>query len=469
MSVASIPEPTLNQVSEIATIVEQLRDTFASGDTKDYEWRVEQLNQIIRMTKEQQDKLIAALHADLGKCKTEAWTSEIGFIVGDAQHTLKHLKKWMKPRKVSTPIAAQPGKSYQLAEPLGTTLIIGAWNYPFQLVFAPLIAAIAAGNCAVIKPSELAPETSKLIAKMVPEYLDTNAITVVEGAVDETTELLKQHFDHIFYTGGEVVGKIVMRAASENLTPVTLELGGKSPCIVDSTADVDVAAARIVWSKWMNAGQTCVAPDYILVEKEFSSQLIAAIQSKVAAFYGADIQNSKDYGRIVNERHFDRLVSYLEDQNVVYGGDSDIQTKYLSPTIVLDPDLESPIMQQEIFGPILPIITVDSISSAIPFVNQRAKPLAMYLYTNDSDFEKKVLTQTSAGSMCVNDGFMFMVNPELPFGGVGNSGMGNYHGQFGFDTFSHLKTVMKRSFKFDVSLRYPPFSNFKLTLLKKLL
>ena len=271
------------------------------------------------------------------------------------------------------------------------------------------------------------------------------------------------------YTGGEVVGKIVMRAASENLTPVTLELGGKSPCIVDSTADVEVAAARIVWSKWMNAGQTCVAPDYILVEKTLSSQLIAAIQAKVAVFYGADIQNSKDYGRIVNERHFQRLVSYLEDQNVVYGGDSDIQTKYLSPTIVLDPDLESPIMQQEIFGPILPIITVDSIASAIPFVNQRAKPLAMYLYTNDSDFEKKVMTQTSAGSMCVNDGFMFMVNPELPFGGVGNSGMGNYHGQFGFDTFSHLKTVMKRSFKFDVSLRYPPFSNFKLTLLKKLL
>lgn len=469
MSVASVPEPTLNQVSEIATIVEQLRDTFASGDTKDYEWRVEQLNQIIRMTKEQQDKLVAALHADLGKCKTEAWTSEIGFIIGDAQHMLKHLKKWMKPRKVSTPIAAQPGKSYQLADPLGTTLIIGAWNYPFQLVFAPLIAAIAAGNCAVLKPSELAPETSKLIAKMVPEYLDTNAITVVEGAVDETTELLKQHFDHIFYTGGEVVGKIVMRAASENLTPVTLELGGKSPCIVDSTANVDVAAARIVWSKWMNAGQTCVAPDYILVEKEFSSQLIAAIQAKVAAFYGADIQNSKDYGRIVNERHFQRLVSYLEDQNVVFGGDSDIQTNYLSPTIVLDPDLESPIMQQEIFGPILPIITVDTIASAIPFVNQRAKPLAMYLYTNDSDFEKKVMTQTSAGSMCVNDGFMFMVNPELPFGGVGNSGMGNYHGQFGFDTFSHLKTVMKRSFKFDVSLRYPPFSNFKLTLLKKLL
>lgn len=467
MSVASIPE--LNSVSDIATAVTQLRDTFASGDTKDYEWRAEQLKQVIRMTNEQQDKLVAALHADLGKCKTEAWTSEIGFIIGDAEHTLKHLKKWMKPRKVSTPIAAQPGKSYQLAEPLGTVLIIGAWNYPFQLVFAPLIAAIAAGNCAVLKPSELAPETSQLIAKIVPEYLDTNAVTVVEGAVEETTELLTQHFDHIFYTGGEVVGKIVMRAAAENLTPVTLELGGKSPCIVDSSADVDVTAARIVWSKWMNAGQTCVAPDYVLVEKAFSSQLIAAIQTKIHAFYGNDIQTSKDYGRIINGRHFERLVSYLEGQNVVAGGDYVADSKYLSPTIVLDPPIDSPIMQQEIFGPILPIVTVDSIASAIPFVNQRAKPLAMYLYTNDNSFEKKVMTQTSAGSMCVNDGFMFMVNPELPFGGVGNSGMGNYHGQFGFDTFSHLKTVMKRSFKFDVSLRYPPFSKFKLAVLKKLL
>lgn len=469
MSIVSIPVSESQTASPIAVIVNDLRDSFSTGYTKDYGWRVEQLKKIIQMTEEQQDKIIAALKADLGKCKSESWTSEIGFIIGDAKHTLKYLKKWMKPRKVSTPVAAQPGKSYQLPEPLGTALIIGAWNYPFQLVFAPLIAAVAAGNCAVLKPSELAPEVSKLIADIVPQYLDSNAIAVVEGAVDETTELLNQQFDHIFYTGGEVVGKIVMRAASEHLTPVTLELGGKSPCIVENSADIDVTAARIVWSKWMNAGQTCVAPDYILVEKSMSSELIAAIQAKLKTFYGENIQANPDYGRIINGRHFDRLVSYLEDQNVIVGGEKDKESRFLSPTIVLDPDLQSPLMQQEIFGPILPVITLDSIKEAIPFVNKRPKPLALYVYTNDSNYEEKVLTQTSAGNTCVNDGFMFMVNPDLPFGGVGNSGMGNYHGKFGFDTFSHLKTVMKRSFKFDVSLRYPPFSTMKLAILKKLL
>lgn len=469
MSIASIPVSDVQQPSEIAMAVSNLREVFASGYTKEFAWRSEQLDQIIKMTEEQQDKILAALKSDLGKCKSEAWTSEVGFIISDAKHTLKHLKKWMKPRKVSTPVAAQPGKSFQLPEPLGTALIIGAWNYPFQLVLAPLIAAISAGNCAVLKPSELAPETSKLLAEIVPQYLDNKAFVVVEGAVNETTELLKQHFDHIFYTGGEVVGKIVMRAASDNLTPVTLELGGKSPCIVDNTADIDVTAARIVWSKWMNAGQTCVAPDYVLVEKSKSSELIAAIQAKLKSFYGENIQTSNDYGRIVNERHFDRLVGYLENQNVVYGGTQDRESKYLSPTIVLNPGLDSPLMQQEIFGPILPIVTVDSIEEAVPFVNRRSKPLALYVYTNDPTFEQKVLAQTSAGSTCVNDGFMFMVNPDLPFGGVGSSGMGNYHGKFGFDTFSHLKTVMKRSFKFDVSLRYPPFSTFKLSVLKKLL
>ncbi|WJG09072.1 aldehyde dehydrogenase family protein [Aliiglaciecola sp. LCG003] len=464
--------PTVEQPSElsqIATIVAGLRDTFSSGYPREYSWRVEQLNQLKRMTLEQQDKILAALHADLGKCKSESWLSEIGFIVGDIEHTLKKLKKWMKPRKVSTPIAAQPGCSYQLPEPLGTVLIIGAWNYPFQLVFAPLIAAISAGNCAVLKPSELASQTSKLIAEIVPQYLDSNAIAVVEGAVDETTELLKQPFEHIFYTGGETVGKIVMRAAAEHLTPVTLELGGKSPCIVESSADIEVTAARIVWSKWMNAGQTCVAPDYVLVEKSLSSQLIAAIQKKLQAFYGQDIKSSKDYGRIVNQRHFARLSHYLEGQNIVFGGEQDLDKKYFAPTIVLDPALDSELMQQEIFGPILPIITLNNINESIPFVNQRAKPLALYVFTANSQFEQKVLNQTSAGSTCVNDGFMFMLNPELPFGGVGHSGMGNYHGKFGFDTFSHLKTVMKRSFKFDVSLRYPPFSALKLSILKRLL
>lgn len=457
------------QLEAIASLVQKIRDTSDTGRTRDFQWRVKQLNQIKKMTLEQEDKILDALKKDLSKGTMESWTSEVGFVVGDVDHTLKYLKKWMKARKVSTPIAAQPGKSYQLPEPLGTVLIIGAWNYPFQLVLAPVIAAVAAGNCAVIKPSELAENTSQLLAEIIPQYLDTEAFAVVEGAVDETTALLKQQFDHILYTGGEVVGKIVMRAAAEYLTPVTLELGGKSPCIVDSSADFNVTAARIVWSKWMNSGQTCVAPDYILVEKSQTQKLIDAIKAKIKEFYGTDVAQSPDYGRIINERHFARLAHYLENQNVVHGGETDANSKYIAPTIVLDPDLDSPLMQEEIFGPILPIVSLDNIDQAIPFVNQRAKPLALYVYTKNDQFEKQVLGSTSAGNVCVNDGFMFMVNANLPFGGVGNSGMGSYHGQSGFDTFSHLKTVMKRSFMFDFDLRYPPFTDKKFSILKKLL
>jgi aldehyde dehydrogenase (NAD+) len=356
-----------------------------------------------------------------------------------------------------------------LPEPLGTILIIGAWNYPLLLVLSPLISAVSAGNNALIKPSELSANESKLMAELVAQYLDNDAFAVVEGAVDETTELLKHQFDHIIYTGGEVVGKIVMRAAAEFLTPVTLELGGKSPCIVDSTTDLDVTAARIVWSKWTNAGQTCVAPDYVLVEESFATQLIEAIKNKLTEFYSADPANSQDYARIVNERHLARIVSYLDGQEVVHGGKHDAANKYIEPTIVLNPAQDSLLMQQEIFGPILPIVTVKNINQSIAFVNERAKPLALYIFSKNTDFEQQVLTSTSAGMVCINDGFMFGANPNLPFGGVGNSGTGAYHGKTGFDNFSHLKTVMKRSFWFDVPLRYPPFTGKKFKLLKKLL
>ncbi|GAC19208.1 aldehyde dehydrogenase family protein [Paraglaciecola arctica] len=459
--------PTL--VADIAPKIQSLKNTFSSGSTKALAWRIEQLQQIKKMVLEQQDNIFTAMQKDLGRCDMESWTAELGGVVSEVDHSIKHLKKWMKPRKVSTPIIAQPGKSYILPEPLGTILIIGAWNYPLLLVLSPLVAAVSAGNCALIKPSELSANMSKLVAKMVSLYLDNDAIDVVEGAVKETTELLKHQFDHIIYTGGEVVGKIVMRAAAEFLTPVTLELGGKSPCIVDSSTDLDVTAARIVWSKWMNAGQTCVAPDYVLVEKSFAPQLIDAIKNKIAEFYGADVVTSKDYGRIVSERHCSRIIKYLEDQNVVFGGTHDLANKYIEPTIVLDPSSDSPLMQEEIFGPILPIITMDNISQAIPYVNAREKPLALYLFSKNSSFEQQVLTSTSAGMVCINDGFMFAANPNLPFGGVGSSGTGAYHGKIGFDNFSHLKTVMKRSFWFDVPLRYPPFTSKKFKLLKKLI
>ena len=456
-------------VTDIATKIQLVKNTFATGKTKPLTWRIEQLTQIRKMVVEQQDKIFAAMQEDLGRCDMESWTAELGGVISEVDHSLQHLKKWVKPRKVSTPIIAQPGKSYMLPEPLGTILIIGAWNYPLLLVLSPLISAVSAGNNALIKPSELSANVSTLLAELVAQYLDPDAFAVVEGAVNETTELLKHQFDHIIYTGGEVVGKIVMRAAAEFLTPVTLELGGKSPCIVDSSTDLDVTAARIVWSKWMNAGQTCVAPDYVLVEESFATQLIDAIKQKLTAFYSADAANSKDYGRIISERHLTRIVSYLDGQEVIHGGKYDVANKYIEPTIVLNPAHDSLLMQQEIFGPILPIVTVKNISQSIPFVNERAKPLALYIFSKNKDFEQQVLTSTSAGMVCINDGFMFAANPNLPFGGVGNSGTGAYHGKIGFDNFSHLKTVMKRSFWFDVPLRYPPFTDKKFKLLKKLI
>lgn len=456
-------------IADIPAKIQLINDTFATGKTKDINWRIGQLKQIRKLVVEQQDKIFVAMQQDLGRCDMESWTAELGGVISEVDHSVKHLKKWMKPRKVSTPVVAQPGKSYILPEPLGSILIIGAWNYPLLLVLSPLVAAISAGNCALIKPSELSANMSNLLAQLVPKYLDNDAFVVVEGAVDETTELLKHPFDHIIYTGGEVVGKIVMRAAAEFLTPVTLELGGKSPCIVDSTTDLDVTAARIVWSKWMNAGQTCVAPDYVVVEEAFAAKLVDAIKNKITEFYSADAASSKDYARIVNERHLKRIVSYLDGQEVAFGGKHDLANKYIEPTIVLNPAPDSPLMQEEIFGPILPIVTVSHIEQAIPFINKRAKPLALYLFSKSEKFEQQVLTSTSAGMVCINDGFMFAANPNLPFGGVGKSGTGAYHGKIGFDNFSHQKTVMKRSFWFDVPLRYPPFSNTKFKLLKKLI
>lgn len=456
------------KIEQIAAGVERLQQTFASGKTRSLVWRVEQLQQIKAMTLAHEQQIMQALEKDLSKGEMESWSSEISYVTGDIDHTIKHLKQWAKPRKVPTPIVAQPGKSYQQPEPLGVALIIGAWNYPYQLVLAPLSAAIAAGNCAVLKPSELSPHTSALLAELVPQYLDPQAFMVVEGAVEETTELLKQRFDHILYTGGEAVGKIVMRAAAEYLTPVTLELGGKSPCIVDSNTNLDVTVSRIAWSKWMNAGQTCVAPDYVLVEEAFAQQFIQALQAKITSFYGADIINNKDYGRIINQRHHARISSYLEGQNVIYGGQSDAEQNFLAPTLVLNPSWDSALMQNEIFGPVLPIITVKEINQAIPLINARPKPLALYLFTHNNQLEQQVLNNTSAGNVCVNDGMMFMANADLPFGGVGNSGMGSYCGKSGFDTFSHLKSVMKRSFFMDVDLRYPPYTEKKLKLLKML-
>lgn len=443
-----------------------LQATFMSQVTKDYEWRIEQLTQLQKLTEENKTQIEEALFADLGKCKTEAWLTEAGFLISDIKDTKKRLKKWMKPQKRPMPMLAQPGSSYVQAEPLGTVLIIGAWNYPFQLTLAPLVAAIAAGNCAIVKPSELSPAVSRLIADLLPKYLDQSAFAVVEGAKDETTELLTFPFDKIFYTGGEQVGKIVMAAAAKHLTPVTLELGGKSPCVIDGKTNLKLAARRIVWGKMMNLGQTCVAPDYVLIEKEYQASFIDILISTYKEQYGKCTKDNKDIGRIVNRRHAERLARYIEGQEVVFGGEVDLDNRFVQPTVIKNPSLDSLIMNEEIFGPLLPVLALDNKQQLIDFVRQRPKPLAAYLFTDNKSFEQDFVAQVSSGSMCINDTSIFMASHDLPFGGVGTSGMGAYHGKAGFDTFSHMKSVMRRSFRLDASIRYAPFSKFKLSILK---
>ena len=448
--------------------IQELRQTFDSGKTKSLDWRREQLINLKRLLVENENAIYDALASDLGKCQFESYLSEYSFVLHDINLTLKHLKKWAKVKKVNTPLLAQPGNSKLKPEPYGLSLIMGAWNYPVQLVLSPLVASISAGNCVVLKPSELAMQTSKLIAELLPQYLDKKAFHVFEGGVVETTELLKQRFDHVMYTGSEMVGKIVMRAASEYLTPVCLELGGKSPCIVDENTNLKVTADRIVWGKFLNAGQTCIAPDYILVTPRQREPLIKALKSALIKQYGREPKLSKDYGRIINDRHFARLMSYLEGQeeNIAVGGQSDSEERFIAPTLVFNPDLDSPIMTDEIFGPLLPIIEIESIDKAIKFINQREKPLALYLFSQDDLVVKQVTEQTSAGTLCINDAVIFMVNSNLPFGGVGNSGMGAYHGKWGFDTFSHLKPILHRSFLADAPIRYAPYSTWKQKLMK---
>jgi aldehyde dehydrogenase (NAD+) len=452
---------------DYTSMFDAMSQYFSTRASASLKWRKTQLTALSEMIRKNEALIKDALFKDLGKCKQEAYLTEVAFLQGDIKYMLKHLKKWMKPRTKSTPLVAMPAKSLVYPEPLGTVLIIGAWNYPLQLTLSPLIAAISAGNCAILKPSELAPATSALIAKLIPEYLDGKAFKVVEGGKDETSALLKQPFNKIFYTGGEQVGKIVMRAASEHLTPVTLELGGKSPCIVDKDSDLDIAANRIVWGKWMNAGQTCIAPDYILIEKDIQDEFVAALKKAIEAQYSKDPKTSKAYGRIVNQRHCQRLASYLDGQTVIYGGQIDIQERYVSPTLILNPEPDSVIMQEEIFGPLLPIVSMPSRQAMINFINKRPHPLAAYLYSSDKGFQDEFVEKVSAGSMCINDSSMFMLNHELPFGGVGTSGMGRYHGKFGFDCFSHEKTVMKRSFKFENDLRYAPYTSFKSFILNR--
>ncbi|MBX3125220.1 MAG: aldehyde dehydrogenase family protein [Polyangiaceae bacterium] len=454
---------------EILAAVSRVRETFDSGITRPLDWRERELRQLQRMVEDNEEEFLEALHKDLGKCRMEGVIAETGFIVNEIKLTLKNLRKWAKPERVKVPVAVMPGKAYIVREPLGPVLIISPWNYPFQLLISPLTGAIAAGNTAVLKPSEVAPATSAAVAKLLPRYLDASAYVVVEGGVAETTTLLAQRFEHIFYTGNGAVARVVMTAAARHLTPVTLELGGKSPCIVDEHADLDITAKRIMWGKFFNTGQTCVAPDYLLVHESIHDALLDKFERTLQHFYGADPQASADYGRIVNERHFDRLLPLLDSGTLVAGGKSERASRYIAPTILRDVSPDSPVMEDEIFGPILPVLRVSNVDEAIRFVNARAKPLALYVFTNDKDTAERVLSRTSSGGACVNDVVAHLGVPELPFGGVGPSGMGAYHGWHSFDTFSHKKSVLDKSIHLDAPLRYPPYGDNKLKWIKRLL
>lgn len=453
-------------VGEIAGIVDGTRAAFRSGRTRPLAWRRATLRRIQELLGEHEERLLAALAADLGKPALEAWITEMGFCVTDIEHTLAHLDAWARPSRVATPVTFQPGSSHIHPEPLGVVAVIAPWNYPVQLLIAPACAAIAAGNAAVLKPSELAPNTAAALGALVDDLADP-AVVVVQGGVAETTELLAQRFDHIVYTGNGNVARIVMRAAAEHLTPVTLELGGKSPTIVSRHADIGVAAKRIAWGKFVNAGQTCIAPDYVLVEQPVHDELVAAIGAAITELYGDDPRASADYGRIVNDSHFHRLEKLLHSGTVAAGGQSDADARYIAPTVLTGITLDDPPMAEEIFGPVLPVIAVDSLDDAVAVVNGGDHPLALYVFSEDDDETDKVVASATSGGACVNGTLMHVANPNLPFGGVGPSGMGAYHGRAGFDRLSHHRSVFTRSTKLDPALLYPPYTESKSKMVKR--
>lgn len=447
-----------------------LKTNFNSGFTKSAQFRKEQLLKLKQAVLQHEQDLYDALYTDLKKSKEEVWVTEIGFFLTELNNTIKNINKWMKPKCVSTNLLNLPSSSYIYHEPLGVVLIIAPWNYPFQLLFTPLIGAIAAGNCVVLKPSEFTPATSRVMRKIIDENFDENFIFYVEGdGVTVVPEMMNSFiFDHVFYTGSTSVGKIIYQLAAKNLTPVTLELGGKSPCVVDDSANIKIAAKRIALTKFSNCGQMCVAPDYILVHESKQAELIDALTKYIQQFYEVDSLQSYNYGKIINEKQFDRIITYLKDGDIVFGGKFNKEQLYIQPTIMLVEDLNTTIMTDEIFGPILPIITYKTKQDAVDIINKNPNPLAFYIFTTSKTEEDFWLKNIPSGGACVNNASWHLTNHHLPFGGRGFSGLGNYHGKFSFKTFSHAKAVLKTPNWFDPSMKYPPFKG-KLNLFKKLI
>lgn len=450
--------------------INKQREYFSTGETKDINFRIEKLKKLRDVLKSEEEKVFEALKKDLMKSSFESYVTEVAMVYDEINMHIKNIKKWSKKRRVKTPLVQFPAKSFIQLEPYGVVLIIGPFNYPFMLTMDPLIGAIAAGNTAVIKPSESAPETSKILKEILEKVFDEKYVLHVnpERGKEVVEELLKEKFDYIFFTGSATVGKIVMKAASQYLTPVTLELGGKSPCIIDKDCKLELAARRIVWGKLLNSGQTCVAPDYLYVHKDIEKEFIKKLEEEIKNQFGDNALESEDYSKMVNEREFNRVLSYIDKEKLVFGGNYNRKTFQIEPTILKNVTWNDPVMEREIFGPIFPILPFENLDEVIRLVNSKDKPLAIYYFSEDKNKIEKVLNSTSSGGVTINDTLVHVSSSYLPFGGVGNSGMGEYHGKYSFDLFSNKKGVMNRKTFLDLKIRYAPFQN-KLTIVKKIM
>lgn len=453
-------------LTDMNAIVERQRAFFRTGVTLNPAYRIDCLKRLRKALLRSEGRLQNALKQDLGKCSTEAYMAEIGLLLGSLREAIGSLKRWSKPRRVGCPLAQFPAKCRVVPEPYGVTLVMSPWNYPLLLALDPLIASIAAGNTCVLKPSELAPATAEATAQLLGEVFKPDHVAVVQGGPEVCTRLLEQRFDYIFFTGGTAIGKIVMKAAAEHLTPLTLELGGKSPCIVDVTADVRLAARRIAFGKVLNAGQTCVAPDYALVHESVLEPFTRAFREEVQAMLGKEPLAASDYTHIVNKRHFDRLMGLMDGSEVLLGGKGDAESLRIEPTLLGKVSPDSPCMQQEIFGPILPLLPFRDLSEAEDFVLSRPRPLACYIFTSEKSTRDRLLSSLHFGGGCINDTVVHLAVPDLPFGGVGDSGMGAYHGKAGFDTFTHYKSILQRGFSLDLPFRYQPYTTLKRFILR---
>ncbi len=454
---------------DISELVNKQREFFMKGTTLEYSFRLAALQKLSAAITEMEPEIVAALTSDLNKSGIEGFMTEIGTVQGEIKYAIRNLSKWMKKEKVKTSLLLFPAKCYAVPEPFGVALIMSPWNYPFMLSISPLVGAIAAGNCSVIKPSAYTPTVAGIIEKLVKRCFDEEYCAVVLGSRKENTELLEQKFDYIFFTGSMAVGRVVMAAASKHLCPVTLELGGKSPVIVDETADIDLAAKRLVFGKYMNAGQTCVAPDYVLVHKSKKTELIDKLRHHISHCYPKDSSGAViDYPCIVNEKHFERLCGLMQNETVAIGGETDRDRLSIEPTVLENVSFDAPIMQEEIFGPLLPLIEYDHLDDAINEIRRRPKPLALYLFSSDKSVWQRIEKTVSFGGGCINDCLLHVSSPYLPFGGVGDSGMGRYHGKVSFDTFSHYKSIVNKSTKIDIDVRYRPYGKMKIKIIRKL-